>query len=469
MPITSHADNETRLIILLRGKSPEVFLVREAARWTLPRVEIPRWKRIAEHVTAKVRETYGVEGVSLSSLAPVLEKSCRQSISYEIMESCPPWDESPPGGQWIAFNSISQGEFCRASEFQAVRQAIADTTNSSEDAKNGPFGRVGWFQDLKHWVQGQIGYHGLNLNGQFRHLNASPTFCLIRFETNGPAVWFKAVGNPNEREHSVTLVLAHHFSRFVPRIIATHPGCNGWLALEVEGTPLCECFSMTSWETAATSLAELQITSLGQNLHFLDAGARDLRSRVLSDLVEPFFECMNVWMQRQTKSSPPPLSSESLHSLAARVRGAITLLDGTGIPSTVGHLDINPGNIIDTPTGSVFLDWAEAFVGHPFFTFQYLVEHFRRTFGVGHSCESQLAASYTRPWRAFASESDIRLALDVAPFLAVFACGVGNESWKKRQKLELPSVVAGYLRGLTRRMDRESRTFEEWSMPCRRE
>jgi aminoglycoside phosphotransferase (APT) family kinase protein len=209
----------------------------------------------------------------------------------------------------------------------------------------------------------------------------------------------------------------------------------------------------------------LQIQSLGRSLHLLDPGARDLRAWALADFVEPFFQAMGEVMERQTKIPPAALSREELRSLSARVQDALTVLEETSIPNTFGHLDLNPGNIICSPTGCVFLDWAEAFVGHPFFTFEYLLEHFRRTFGHDHLQETQLVARYTSGWRAFVSESDIRRALEVAPLVAVFACAVGNDVWTNPRKLEDPHS-AGYLRSLTRRMQREARALMGRSVSC---
>jgi len=60
---------------------------------------------------------------------------------------------------------------------------------------------------------------GVRLTGKFRQLNASPTFSLIRLETNGVALWFKATGKPNEHELAIALSLARLFPRYVPRVL----------------------------------------------------------------------------------------------------------------------------------------------------------------------------------------------------------------------------------------------------------
>lgn len=460
-----HEEPETRRIILLRGKNPEVLLGFEGAHRTLLEVKIPRWQRVAEHLTAALSETCGIDAVSLSSLEAPPAESGSQQICYEIMEPCGPDADAPREKEWVAVDCLVESAFRGPCDFQAVRQAIAQSLAHAEDTTRGPFGSLGWFTDLQQWVQEGIGRHGLHLNGRFRQLNACPTFSLIRFETDGPAVWFKAVGAPNQREYPLTLVLARLFSRFLPQIIATRPEWNGWLAREAEGPLLHECSGLASWEAAAADLAELQIHSLGRSLHLLDPGARDLRAQALADLVKPFFRAMGELMERQTKLPPTALSREELHCLSLRVQDALTVLEETGIPTALGHLDINPGNIVCSAAGCVFLDWAEAFVGQPFLTFEYLLEHFRRTFGQDHSQETQLVARYSSPWCAFVSESEIRRALEVAPLVAVFAYATGNDLWTDPQKLQDPRS-AGYLRSLTRRMEREARGLVERSVPC---
>jgi len=458
-----HEQVEIRRIILLRGENPEVLVDFDGAYRTLPEVEIPRWRRVAERLTAAVGETCGVEAVSLCPLDA--SPSAASQICYEIMESCSR-DADPPGEKrWEAVDSLVESDFRDARDFQAVRRATTQSMAHTERSTRSPFGSLGWFPDLERWVQQQIRGRGLHLNGRFRQLNACPTFSLIRFETDGPALWFKAVGAPNQREYPVTLSLARHFSRFLPQVIATKPECNGWLSMEAQGPLLHECPTVASWETVSQDLAELQINSLGRSLHLLDAGARDLRASVLADLVEPFFQALGGLMERQTKTPPAALAREELRSVAARVRDALTILGETDIPTTLGHLDLNPENIVCSPTGCVFLDWAEVFVGHPFLTFEYLREHFRRNFGRDHSQETRLVASYTSPWHAFVAERDIRHLLELTPLAAVFACAAGNNLWTDPRRLDDPRS-AGYLRSLTRRMNLEARALVERSVSC---
>ena len=249
--------------------------------------------------------------------------------------------------------------------------------------------------------------------------------------------------------------LAEVLPKYVPPILATRPEWNAWLTLEIKGSNLEEAQDTEAWKAAATALADLQIDSMGNEIQLLRAGARDLRSSTLSSILQPFLEVMAQLMKEQSKVPPAVLTKQELVALGEHVHDALSKLAQLGIRNTLGHLDLNPGNVIVSPSRCKFLDWAEAYVGHPFFSFEYLREHFRRSIGANAALESQLVTAYAEPWRALLPDDVISNALALAPMLAVFAHAVGNEVWSDPEKLQQPAT-AGYLRSLTRRLKRES-------------
>jgi hypothetical protein len=283
----------------------------------------------------------------------------------------------------------------------------------------------------------------------------APSFSLIRFETDGPALWFKAVGKPNEKETSITCTLAQLFPDYLPPILGTRPDWNGWLAEEAEGRNLHETQEITFWKAAATALARLQIESIDHGPRILSAGARDLGPAVLASLVQPFIEMMTQLMEEQRKVPPAVLCRQELLSLGDCIHSALAALDAVGIPPTVGHFDLNPGNIIVSPTRCVFLDWVEAYVGNPLLSFEYLLEHLRGITAMSASVEATLIESYCAQWEKVVSPAAFGEALRFGPLLAVFAYAIGNDAWTDMQKL-LEPATAGYLRSLARRMNREA-------------
>jgi hypothetical protein len=288
---------------------------------------------------------------------------------------------------------------------------------------------------------------------------------LVRFETSGPAVWFKAVGKPNLREFPITFALAKLFPQYLPPILAARPEWNGWLALEVEGTSLGETQDIRHWKPAASALAKLQIESTDRSPVLIDSGARDLRASGLLKLVRPFLDAMGQLMEKQTKVPPPVVSRSELILLGERIEEALSLSTDLGIPDALGHLDLNPGNLIVSEGQCVFLDWAEAYVGNPLFSFQYLVEHFRRMAGVDATAKSGLTSAYAEEWQSVFSPEHLADALAFAPMLAVFACAAASDAWADQSRLQDPKF-AGYLRSLTRRMHHEANRMRDRSALC---
>ena len=449
--------------IVLGREGTEVLLKIPGPGFAFPVVEVPRWERLAENLTAALRRDCGCDAVCLFSPNHSSEDRDSNGKHYEVME-CLREVGRKDETVWKPIRSLTADSFQNEAEFRILEQCLHQLDQYERDPSS-PFARRGWLAELGRWSGEVIRPLGLELTGPFCQYNASPSFSLVRFETNGPAVWFKAVGEPNQREFPITLKLSQQFPKYLPELLGTRADRNGWLSLEAPGTNLRETPEMALWERAAESLARLQIESVTKTESILDVGAHDLRIETLSGLIHPFLAAIALLMEQQTRVPPPVLSQQELSLLGVRIEDALTLLEDLGLPEVLGHSDLNPGNVIVAVDDCVFVDWAEAYVGHPFFSFEYLLEHFRRAIGTDVALESRLANCYSAPWRQLFSGEIVAEALALAPLAAVFAYAVGNDAWKDQQRLEDPKV-AGYFRSLARRMNREAMQFTDRGSSC---
>jgi hypothetical protein len=465
MESTQQSDQETYRAIVFAPGGDELLLATATGGFLLPSVEIPRWRRIAENLTVAMKNDWGHEVVCLFSPDAVVPAGSPNGRNYEVMESCGPVAKSSPRVEWVRVASLSKGDFADPADYMAVQRSLTECAEYSDGVARGPFAKLGWFRELQEWIEEAIGPLGFHLTEGFSQLNASPSFSLVRFETSGPAVWFKAVGKPNLREFPIMLALARFFPQYVPPILAARPRWNGWLALEVEGINLFETQDAQHWKTAASGLAKLQIVSTSRSGVLIASGARDLRAPALLKLVRPFLDAMGQLMGEQTKVPPPVLSKSELVLLGEQIEEALSLSSDLGIPDALGHLDLNPDNVIISEERCTFLDWAEAYVGNPSFSFQYLVEHFRRMAGVDATAESGLTSAYAREWQSLVSPESLQEALAFIPMLAVFAYAATTAAWSDQSRLQDPAV-AGYLRSLTRRMHREAKRLRDRSALC---
>ena len=459
---TDALETETFKVIVSRHLHSELLLASVGKSFVLPAVLVPKWSRVTPEISEGILDLSGMKTICLFS--PELQKTTNEGgAQYMVAEPIDPLCE-PVGLQWVSRDNV-WSSLSSTEEARSVENALASGDGYNAGTSHGNFARSGWFHELIAWVQKHLDPYGLTATGEFHQLNCGPTFSLVRLETTGPAVWFKAVGEPNLREFPITTALANHFPSYVPTLIATQPSWNGWLTFEADGSVLDEESDIATWRVAARTLAQLQIESKTKVPSLLDAGCRKMKTSMLLDHIGPFFDVMARLMARQTKVSPLPLTPEALHTLAEQLKEACNFLAELDLPDTLGHLDVNPGNVVGSPSACVFLDWAEAYVGHPFYTFEYLREQLRRSHPDKKAWQSEVTSCYLDSWKSFASADEAARALEVTPLVAVLAYALSNDTWNDSEKLQNPKL-AGYFRSLVRRMQREAQIWDEGRQGC---
>ncbi len=247
-------ESETYRVVVLGQNGTEVLVVPDGDRFALPSVNIPRWERVAENLTAAVKTDWGEEVVCLfepDASAP----TGATGIHYQAAEHWRVSGNPKMPTQWAPLSVLSDDSLIGSSDYLAIQQSIALCSAEGKESPAGPFARLGWFKELREWVETVIEPMSFHLNGKFRQLNASPSFSLVRFGTEGPALWFKAVGDPNQKEFPITSTLAQLFPNYLPRILATRADWNGWLTREVAGKLLCDVQEAALWQRAAAALA----------------------------------------------------------------------------------------------------------------------------------------------------------------------------------------------------------------------
>lgn len=449
------SDLDTFRLIILRRDGSEILLSTSGSGWSLPSVHARPRERIAPQLIAKVKEDLGMDAYCLFAPGFTATYEGAPPGKYAVVESIWHDDKTPTGTCWIPRTAAACQRVPPVEDRKAIAESLREMDSYVNEPKIAPFGRPGWLREMLTWSHEQLSSWGFRANGSFRQFNFGPTFSLIRFETNGPAVWFKATGKPNLHELPITMCLARLFPGNLPQMLGIHPSWNAWLSEELSETTLDQCADLARWEDAAGNLAELQIASIGKTCAVLDAGCCDLRLRGLVDLIPRFVDRMAELMAAQVKPSPPPLSLSDLEFVGSQLREALLFLQDLGLPDTLGHTDFNPGNIVVSPARCVFLDWAEACVTNPLVTFEYLREHARRNFPQGATAFVGIANAYRRPWTTLISPSEFAQALTVSPLIAVFVYAVASGDWNSPETLS-GSARSGHFRSLTRRMHREA-------------
>jgi hypothetical protein len=440
-------------VILLRRNASELLVFRSEAGFLIPEVDIPRNGRIAPALNSRITARWGIDVYSLYPLSVAASDVSVSLTRYHVLEALEYQAVAPPRVCWLPIRDAAQVRFVESCDSAALRTWLDNLARNNSNGHRSPFEKPGWFFALTDWVQDSLRPTNLTLTGRFEQLNASSSFSLIRFETDGAAVWFKAVGEPNEREFPIAVALSNHLSSYVPHVLATYSLWNAWLTYEVPGLRLGQTQSVDAWSHAARDLACMQLASIDKSDRISNCQFRSVRIETLLAQVEPFFACLAKLMNRQTTNQPAPLPEWILRQLAMYTREALCWLQQDEVPDCLGHLDLNPENILALPDRTVFLDWAEGCIGYPFFSLVHLLEHFHRGFKGNLNDEARLIEEYQRVWVTSRSFKNFRQSLSISAFVAIFAHAVSTDPWRNPSTLREPRLAA-YYRSLARRMKR---------------
>lgn len=441
-------ETETWRIILLRRSASELLAFRSTCGLNLPRLEIPIHTRVVPVLNSEIRTRWGLD---VYSLYPLPADVVRSAIRYYVAEARYHDAVAPQETEWIHIHDLTEACFAEPADYSAAEACIQNLSGAETNSGRSPLEKPGCLFFIRDLVRDAVTTVLLTLKEDFLQFNAGSGFSLIRFETDGDAVWFKAVGAPNEHEFPLTITLASIITSYLPRVLATHPSLNAWIMLEVPGLSLSQANEWSVWTNAARDLAEMQTATIERTNDILRCQPRDLRLTTLLAKVPPFFARLSDLMARQLKPVPAPLSPEEVAALAINTREALLELQRENIPDSLGHLDLNPENIIASNGRTVFLDWAEGSLGPPFFTLAYFLEHARRTFGDGAELQERLIHAYADVWKSAQIITNPNRVLSLSVLTAVFAHAVSTDLWKDERKLQEPGM-AGYYRSLGRRM-----------------
>ncbi len=216
------AQKDAYRLIVFNQPGTAVLLKTRALGYELPLVNIPKFTRPAQEITAALRDRWHITSVLLFSGAM---EPAPDTVYYAALEAQVRTCGLPEGMDWFpAHHAISH--LLKDKTHAILESSYLRTTNRMAGDDPEPFSRLGWLSNLQGWVRTVIRPLGMELK-DFQQLNGCETFSLIRFDTTKRPVWFKAVGKPSLHEFPITVALAELFPEYVPSLLATQPVCHG--------------------------------------------------------------------------------------------------------------------------------------------------------------------------------------------------------------------------------------------------
>jgi hypothetical protein len=417
VPIEEVADHANGMAIelILFSLDRRVWLLRnDDGGYSLPLIWIPKWRRVAQEAIEAAADTMGLD---IFCLWETREREDRYLVARV---NNPAGAESDLTG--VLTDELSV-DILDEDVLRIVATAHGEAFRPPETSTDGPFKRIDWDLALQERLEPTLKSRGLELRGRPQQVNASETFSLLRLETTGSPLWFKAVGAPNLAEYSMTLGIHDLFPGIVPSLIARIPEWNGWVTEESLGKRLDSSTNLDDWKRATTRLADLQVSSLQYLDDLFRAGAVDCRTFTLIDHLDRFTEAMQRAMLDDQDLKTTRLDRHQIDLVANAVREAIAGIVALGVPDALVHRDLSGGNIQISAASCHFIDWAQACIGLPFICSEYMKVHLASAIGTQPNSEPQVAElsdAYASRWSKVLTPEQIRSARQHAPILAEY-------------------------------------------------
>jgi hypothetical protein len=430
-------------VVLVLPMTRQILGINDCGTFRLPRISIPKWTRPAEELTGAIDEQWHIRSAVIDFLTDESKE-----LTCAVMEvRTEQWKCAQVGLIPVEAYRVNN---CDLSDRE---QATLEDILTGDCGSRGPFSRLGWVDDAQEWIKSVVHGREVEFTDQTRQLNACGTFALVRFGTKcGPAYWLKAVGKPNSHEFTVTTNLARNCPKYLAKLVCARTDWNAWVMEEV-GEPLRRPVSLPQVEQVVTRLAEMQKQLAGRAEELLSFGCMDHRIEVLEAHMHELFVYLEEAMERQTSTKVYRIDKPRLRELEDVLRDACCSMRELGIPDSLIHNDLNPGNILSDGSQCVFADWCEACVGNPFLIFQQLCGLVSRDEDRSLPWAQGLKLLYKSQWHGLLSESQIDRAFIITPLLAVLSCLFGRGTWLRSSRREDPHFQ-GYTRSLARYMDR---------------
>ena len=317
---------------------PRVLMLRSDREWRLPRTLVRKavWAADATTVVPTLEQRLGTRIWFLRRLAWSEDKATERIEGVcEVEPADQDWDP-PAHGRWVGLRELD-GLRLREEEERRLLTDYLDALERDEvPEERSPWSRPSWVVDVRAWLEHEVSKLGRSLRGieQIKQWSISS---VLRIETDGPDLYFKVSARLPlfVEEAPVTAMLAERFPGYVP-------------PLEVH-------------EELFRRYAGLQRRSVGVTTELLADGCLDRRLGVLEAQVDPLLDDPGA-IARLT-----PDEVTELRRLAPTLKDTCRRLAGCGLPDTLVHGDLHPGNVARIDGELAYFDWTDACIAHPFF------------------------------------------------------------------------------------------------------
>jgi aminoglycoside phosphotransferase len=308
---------------------------------------------------------------------------------------------------------------------------LAEARSVARDGRD--WMQPGWFERASEWIDATLRDAGIDGTREIRQLRCWESSSVLLVRTTSGEFYFKALPHSGGVEAAVTGYLARHFAGVVPAIVAAKSDRRWLLMKACPGRKLEEIGDPRVWERAARRYASLQVDCVGRvdALQRLGCPLRGLDELARSIEV----------VARDATALRPGAADGLTREEYARFGEAVPALRrrcdelaACGIPYTIEHGDLWPGNIFADAASCAIIDWEDVAIAHPFFGLAPLTVGMINA-GLGQpESIARMERAYAAAFETIAPTHQVRRAIELAPSL----CFIEMAARYRRQR---PSIV----------------------------
>ena len=425
------------LFILTNRNSDRILLLRTGKGWVLPAYDDAVAENVGFDNAGPFNDWFGSRfGIDVVR---------RYALDFEGVDpvvfvlECRVDDPAIPAeGQWVGPEEVHGISFARSDQRALSLAWSADTHESATM----PWSRQRGYDEAFAWVAEKLGKLGMAITGPPEQVKNAYVSTVFRWPTEGGIVYLKILPSVFVREGQVMARLAQWGIAELPERLATDLGRGLILMKDMGGRDLAESHDIDSLCAVVRAFAGIQIASIP----FIDVRNprpfHDWRVGVLASRIDGIVEELPALL----RNSPYQLTEEEAVQLRGRLpewKGLCAEIEDAGIPDTIDHGDLRPGNIRAVGERLIFYDWAWSAITHPFIAIAGLLHNTRKLLPEAERARDILRDAYLEAWAPYADGQALRPLFEQVAKAGTLYGVVADAEWLRAINTALGGRVPG--------------------------
>lgn len=390
-----------RIFGALRAPGAPALLLREGeGSWRLPDVQEENlWPNAMDRLQPAFSEQLEAPVRGLRQFHYRSDGTARTMEAVIELELLDPGWTPRDGFRWVDRQALQAVQLEREDLRPALEAYLDELIRGEVPALRPPWMLPGWYDRVCRWIADEILRAGFEVK-QVLPVKQWGISSVLKVETTGPDFYFKTTSRFMPlfvNEAAITRALSRLFERSVPAPLAVDTA-EDWMLLPAL-TPIARSTQQADvFCRLYRDFAALQIASIPMTADLLSEGAIDRRIDVLIRQLDPLLADPLV----QEKLDEP--TALALAERLPAFKDLLHRLGRLGIPMTLVHGDLHPGNAAFRGDDLLYFDWTDACIAHPFFDLMSID-------WLDEPLQPAVLEAYLEPWRALFPEELLREAV----------------------------------------------------------